>query len=195
MTGENGKRGKPLYGSRSLLNMPLSLHHRDYLGLVISLMVITPLVYHTIHDFVLGQCYQSSLVSLTCSREVTQLRNHHPVNVIHCNTSNFHFFMTAIPEPCVVSSFFTSRNHLLHFVSQMWDTSRPSYDESLLVDISSLSKKLTQKQPFQCFEACIPQWQVSHFQRQVDINGLRSKDFGVRHRIMYSHHVNCTVVP
>ena len=42
MTGENGKRGKPLYGSRLLLNMTLSLHHRDYLGWVICLMVIIP---------------------------------------------------------------------------------------------------------------------------------------------------------
>jgi len=85
MTGENGKRGKLLYGSRSLLNMTLSLHHRDYLGWVISLMVIIPLVYYTIHRFVLGQCYQFTLVSLTCSREVIQSKS-----IFH-NTINLHF--------------------------------------------------------------------------------------------------------
>ena len=41
-TRENGKRGKPLYGSRSLLYMTLSLHHCDYMGWVTYLMVIIP---------------------------------------------------------------------------------------------------------------------------------------------------------
>ena len=74
MIGKNGKRGKPLYGSRSLLNVTLSLHHCDYLGWVISLMVIIPLVYHTIHHFVLGQCYQFTSVLPICSREVIQFK-------------------------------------------------------------------------------------------------------------------------
>ena len=65
--------------------MTLSLHHRDYLGWVINLMVITLLVYHTIHHFVLGQCYQFTLVSPTCSREVIQSKT------ICCNTINLYF--------------------------------------------------------------------------------------------------------
>ena len=51
MTRENRKRDKSLYGSKSLLNMTLSLHLYDYLGWVIYLMVIIPMVYHTIHHF------------------------------------------------------------------------------------------------------------------------------------------------
>jgi len=85
MIGENGKRGKPLYGSKSLLNMTLSLHHRDYLGWVINLMVIRPLVYHTIHHFIFGKCYQYSSVSPTCSREFI------PSKFIFCNTINLPF--------------------------------------------------------------------------------------------------------
>ena len=85
ITGENGKRGKPLYGSRLLLNMTLSLHHHDYLGWVISLMVIIPLVCHTINHFVLSQHYQFTLVFPTCSREVIQSKS------IFCNTINLHF--------------------------------------------------------------------------------------------------------
>ena len=50
-----------------------------------SLMAITPLVYHTIHHFVLGQCYQFISVSPTCSREVIQSK------FILCNTINLHF--------------------------------------------------------------------------------------------------------
>ena len=37
MTGENWKKVKTLYGSKSLLNMTLSPHHRDYVGWVIQL--------------------------------------------------------------------------------------------------------------------------------------------------------------
>ena len=37
MTGENGKKMGTLYGSRSLLNMSLSPHQRDYVGWVIQL--------------------------------------------------------------------------------------------------------------------------------------------------------------
>ena len=42
----------------------------------------------------------------------------------------------------------------------------------------------------------MPQWQVSHFQRQVYINGLWPKDFvWCSTPSLFSHHVNCTVVP
>ena len=68
MTTENGQKGKPLYGNRSLLNMTLSLYHRDYLGWVIILMVITPLVYHTIHHFFLVNATNSC----QCRRHVQE---------------------------------------------------------------------------------------------------------------------------
>jgi len=68
---ENGKKDKSLYGSKSLLNMRLSLHLCDYLGWVICLMIIIPMVYHTIHHFGFGSMLPIHSVSLTCSREVT----------------------------------------------------------------------------------------------------------------------------
>ena len=58
MTGENGKSGKPLYGSRSLLNMILSLRHCDYMGWVICLIIIIPWSIIPSITLVLGQCYQ-----------------------------------------------------------------------------------------------------------------------------------------
>jgi len=72
MTGENGKRDKSLYDSKSLLNMTLSLHFCDYLGWVIFLMVIIPMVYHTIHHFGFGSMLPIHSVLPTCSREVIQ---------------------------------------------------------------------------------------------------------------------------
>ena len=68
MTRENGKRGKPLYGSRSLLNMTLSLHHCDYMGWVICLMVIIPLSIKPSITLVLGHCYQF----IQCRRHVQE---------------------------------------------------------------------------------------------------------------------------
>ena len=42
----------------------------------------------------------------------------------------------------------------------------------------------------------MPQWQVSHFRRQVYINGLRPRDFAwCSTPSPFSHHENCTVVP
>jgi len=74
-------------------------------------------------------------VSLICSREVAQ-RIH--LCLIHYNTFTLHSFMTATLNP-VSSDHFHLQSHLLHSVSYMWDSLRPSYDGSLLVDISSLS--------------------------------------------------------
>ena len=59
----------------------------------------------------------------------------------HHNTSILHPFMTAILNLISSDSFHLHKNHLLLSVSLMWDSLRPSYDGSLLVDISSLSKK------------------------------------------------------
>ena len=53
-----------------------------------------------------------------------------------------HSFMTATLNHISSDRFHLHQNHLLRSVSLMWDTSRPSFDRSLLVDISSLSKKL-----------------------------------------------------
>jgi len=42
----------------------------------------------------------------------------------------------------------------------------------------------------------MPQWQVSHFRRQVYISGLQPKDFAwCSTPIPFSHHANCTIVP
>ena len=68
MTRENGKRGKSLYGSKSLLNMTLSLHLYDYLGWAICLMVIIPMAYHTMHHFGFGLTSLAS--NLTVSSHV-----------------------------------------------------------------------------------------------------------------------------
>jgi len=74
MTGENWKKGKTLYGSKSTLHFHL-ITMTMWIG-SFSLMVITLLVYHTIHYFVLGQCHQFILVSPTCLREVIQFKLH-----------------------------------------------------------------------------------------------------------------------
>ena len=134
--GKWEKGEKPLYGSRSLLNMTLSLHHHDYLGWVISLMVIILFVYYTIHRFVFW-----SMLPIHFS-VINMLNRSHPVKIhpLQYHKPSFSW----LPFLNLVSLvIFHLQNDYTHFVSLMWDTSRPSCDESLLVDIISLSKKLT----------------------------------------------------
>ena len=59
----------------------------------------------------------------------------------HHNTSILYPFMTAILNLMSSDNFHLHKNHLLLSMSLMWDSLRPSDDGSLLVDISSLSKK------------------------------------------------------
>ena len=74
-----------------------------------------------------------------CSREVIQ-RIH--LGLTRHDTLILHSFMTTILNLISSDSFHLHENHLLHSMSLMWDSLRPSYDGSLLVDINSLSKKL-----------------------------------------------------
>ena len=156
--GKMGKRGQPLYGSRSLLNMTLSLHHRDYLGWVISLMVIIPSI--TLFWVNAANSFRLFGLGYLLDGYHTYGISHHPLLWFWVNVANS-FSVTDmfkrshllqyqkpsfswLPFLNLLSSVdFHLQNHLTCFVSLMWDTSRPSYDESLLVDISTLSRKLT----------------------------------------------------
>lgn len=103
--------------------------------------------------------------------------------------------MTTIHEPCVISQF-CLQNHYTHFVSLMRDTSRPSYGQSLLVNISRLSKKLSQKHPSSTLRlAYINGKFLSSDDRLTVLSFNRKTLYGVQHQNIYSHHAECIVVP
>ena len=110
MTGENGKRDKSVYGSKSNLNMTLPLHLCGYLGWVICLMVIIPMVYHTIHHFGFGSMLPIHSVLLTCSREIP------PSVDIYYNIVSLTSFLPLLNELCIIT-FCLKSWHLFHVVN------------------------------------------------------------------------------
>ena len=89
-----------------------------------------------------------------------------------------------------------SKNHYTHFVSLMWDTSRPSSDESLLVYIRTLSKKATEKHPFSTLRlAYINGKFLASDNKLTSLAFDRKNLYGVRHQNIHSHYATCTAVP
>jgi len=124
----------PINGSESLLNMKI-FHFISVAAELWNMLVF--LVHHTISNpmlSVLGQCYRIHSMSLICSREVIQL--------ISTTILLRHHSMFIVLEP-VLHQHHSISNHDTFFVSLMGDASRTSYEGSLPVEISSLSKKLT----------------------------------------------------
>jgi len=184
-----GKMGKPRYGSRSLLNMTLSLHHCDYLGWVIQLDG-----YHTV-----GVSYHPSLCfgsMLPIHFSVSDMfKRSHPVKI---HSLQYHKLSFSWPPflNLVLSIKFHLQNHYTHFMSLMWDTSRPSCDESLLVDINTLSKNLTLKRPSSTLRlAYINGRFLTSSDRLTSMVFYEKTLYGVRHQIIHSHHAECTAIP
>lgn len=82
------------------------------------------------------------------------------------------------------------------FVSLMGDTSRPYYDRSLPIDISSLSRKLTWKNIFGTLECAYINGNIPRSQQQVLIIRIRPKYFVcVLIQLIYSHRIDYTTIP
>ena len=134
--GKIGKRTwRNFVGSKSLLNMTLSLRIHVGLGCFIHRSLHHGLPTPSISGVMLPIHHVSVADMFKRSHSESS-----PWSTRH-NTSILHPFMTAILNLISLDSFHLHKNHLLLSVSLMWDSLRPSYDGSLLVDISSLSKK------------------------------------------------------
>ena len=138
MTGEKiGKKTQRIFiGSKSLLNMTLPLrvrvglccfihrsHHHGH-AIPSTFGVMLPIHHNSVADMFKRSHPESPPVSRPL-----------PYIILHS-------FMTATLNHISLDCFHLHQNHLLRSVSLMWDSLRPSCDGSLLVDISSLSKKL-----------------------------------------------------
>ena len=166
MTGENGKCLEKLMVASRSWTWRFHFISVTELGWVIQVDG-----YHIIHHFCFG-----SMLPIHLSVADMFKRSHPVKNFILCNTINLHFH----------------NHHSWNFVSSIDSHLQKSFTSFHVVDVGYIKallwwviycqhqliiQEVDIETPFQCFEACIHQWQVFRFRRQVDINGLRLKDF------------------
>jgi hypothetical protein len=101
--------------------------------------------------------------------------------------------------PCVQSPIATYSvslsNSVTHFVSLMGDTSRPSGDESCSVDISTLSRIKTWKSFSTLKLACLNGKFLAFDSGFTSLASDREISSSVRHQLIYSQSMDCTIVP
>ena len=96
----------------------------------------------------------------------------------------------------MVTTFTSFQNYVPSFVSSMWDSSWPSFDETIPIDISSSSRKQYQKQKLSTLTSvCLNDRFSCSRHRFTSLTFDQKIPLGVRHRIFYSHSVDCTRVP
>jgi hypothetical protein len=101
--------------------------------------------------------------------------------------------------PCVQSPIVTCSvslsNFFIHFVSLMWDTSRPSCDESCSVDFNTLSVIKTEKLFSTLKLACLNRKFLAFDSGFTSLTPDRGIPSSVRHQLIYSKSMDCTIVP
>ena len=96
----------------------------------------------------------------------------------------------------MVATFTSFQNYVLSFMSSMWDSSWPSFDETIPVDISSLSGKQSQKQKLSTLRFVCLNDRFSHSRhRFTSLTFDQQNRLGVQHQDIYSHSVDGTRVP
>ena len=169
--GKIGKKTQRNFvGSKSLLNM--TLFFRTTSSWVVSFTgLITIVLAKPSTSGVMLPIHRINVV--ICSRDVFRKSQPCP---IHCHTLSF---ILPWPPPWIIChrSFSPPSQSLAPFC-----VTDVGFIKALLWQITSCRHQLIIQEvdlgtPPQYFEACMPQWQVSHFRRQVYINGLRPKDF------------------
>jgi len=104
-------------------------------------------------------------------------------------------FMAIIPE-LVPHQHHSVSNHDTCFVSLMGDTSRPSYNGSLPININSLSRKLTYKLPLVHWGLHTSKESFLNLNnRSSSLNFDQKILYGVWLQLIHSHHMDCTIVP
>jgi hypothetical protein len=99
-----------------------------------------------------------------------------------------------VQSPIVTCSVSLS-NSVIHFVSLMWDTSKPSCDESCSVDFSTLSGIKTWKLFNTLKLACLNGNFLAFDSGFTSLTPDREILLSVRHQIIYSQSMDCTIVP
>jgi hypothetical protein len=108
-------------------------------------------------------------------------------------------FSLCVGLPCVQSPIATCSvspsNSVTHFVSLMGDTSRPSGDEFCSVDFSTLSGVKTYKSFSTLKLACLNGKFLAFDSGFTSLTPDQEIPSGVRHQLIYSHSLDCTIVP
>ena len=96
-----------------------------------------------------------------------------------------------------MATLFTSfQNYVPSFVLSMWNSSWPSFDETILADISSSSGKQSQNQKLSTLRFVCLNDRFSHSRhRFTSLTFGRQNPLGVRHQDIYSHSVDCIRLP
>jgi hypothetical protein len=101
--------------------------------------------------------------------------------------------------PCVqipmVTCSVSLSNSVNHFVSLMGDTLRPSCDEFCSVDFSTLSGVKTYKSFSTLKLACLNGKFLTFDSRFTSWTSDQKSPSGVRHQLIYSQSMDCTIVP
>ena len=135
-------------------------------------------------------------MSLTCSREVIQLRNHHPVNVSYTAIPPT-FIFSWPPFLNLVSSVHFSPLEIICFVScrRCGIHQGPPTTSHFLSTSAHYPRSWLRNNPFSALKlAYINDRFLTSSDRLTSMAFDRKILHGVQHRIMYSHHVNCTIV-
>ena len=95
----------------------------------------------------------------------------------------------------MVTMFTSFQNYVPSFVSSMWDSSWPSFDETIPIDISSLSRNQSQKQKLSTLRSvCLNDRFSCSQHRFTSLTFNRKIRLSVQHQIIYSHAGYCTMV-
>ena len=136
-------------------------------------------------------------MSPTCSREVIQLKNHHPINVSYTAIPpTFIFFMTIIPEPCVVSSF--SPPEIICFVSccRCGIHHGPPMTSCFLSTSAHYPRSWLRNNPFNALTlAYINDKFLASNDRMTSLAFEWKTLYGVQHQNIHSQHGKCTTIP